>query len=174
MSNIEKTVKPGFSGRVLGWGQKRVRHPFLGEMSREIVKEGGKSALAGIKPLPLDPEEIRKGFQGRYEDGGSSRFSEMMKSLDLTENDLETLDEFHRLQRFLNGLSGALAILLGFGLMLFGDMAVIRVGGIAFLLFALVFLVGYLRHDFSLWQLRKRQMAGLSSYLSDRFSTSAR
>lgn len=171
---MEKNVKPGLSRRVFGWGQNRVRHPFMGEMSREIVKEGGKSALAGIKPLPLDLQEIRKGFRGRYEDGGSSRFRDLVKSLDLTEEDLQTLDEFHRLQRALNGIAGAVAALFGFGLMVLADTPVVRFGGMAFLLFALVFLVGYLRHDFSLWQLRKRQMAGLSSYLSDRFSAPAR
>jgi len=170
MSDKEKSVKQSFSKRVAGWGQKRVRHPFMGQLSRDIVKEGGRSALAGIKPQPLDPDELRKGFQGRYADGGVSRFEEMVSNLSLDEDDLHILGSFHSLQRLLNAFAGVLSMTLGFAMMSFGDISLTRFGGVAFLVFALVFLAGTLRHDFAMWQLKNRRMAGLSSYLSERFS----
>lgn len=174
MSEEKKTVKPGISKRVFGWGQKRIRHPFLGDVSRGIVREGGKSALQGLKPQVIAPEEAREGFRGRYADGGVSRFRDMVSSLSITEEDLQTLDTFHRLQRLLNGVAGLLTGFLGLCMVMLGDIAVTRFGGVAFLVFTLVFMAGTLRHDFSLWQIRNRRMAGLSSYLSGRFSAEAR
>lgn len=174
MSEKAPKSKPPITQRLYGWGAKRLRHPALGEISRGAVKEAGKGAFSALKPQPLDQEEIAGGFRGRYADGGATRFRDMMAELQISEEDLETLDAFHRLQRFLNAFAALVAFLIGLALIIFGDLALTKLGGGAFLIFLLVFLAGYIRHDFALWQVTERKMAGLSDYLSRRFGSAVR
>lgn len=169
MTDKAQAGKPGVLRRFYGWGQRRLLHPALAEASHGSVRDAGATALSALKPLSIERDDLSGGYRGRYADGGVARFWEIAKELGLTEENLDVLSTFHRLQCVLNAAAGLAALCLGLGMAFFGTLGVVRLGGVAFLIFALVFLAGFIRHDFADWQIRQRRMAGLSAYLAARF-----
>ena len=81
--NKTGTKKRGFLARraigVGGYVGRRFGNTYNNKLGYDSVKMGFKGARSAMTLETIDKDEIRRGLDGRYEDGGISRFSDMMK-----------------------------------------------------------------------------------------------
>lgn len=158
--------KPSFLRRAGRYGADRLRPESVRDASRTSLRGGKAAALKALRPKPFDPEDLKGGLQGRYEDGGKARFAEMVAEQGLSDDDLRAIEASHRaFFRIFSAVATAFLVLacamiiLGSGFLSFAGAAVLA-------LFSLATAIGALKSSFAAYQTRQRAFCSLSDYLS--------
>ena len=169
----EETKLSGLWRRAKAWGSAR----FLGSrhsVSREPLRE----AVSGARRV-LDVEtpkvgEIVASYEGRYTDGGLSRFRVAVERQELGDADLQWLERRWASERLVYGLAAIVFALAGPALWILGNGGPWVITAILVMLFAVCFFAAAVRSDFSRWQVANRRFGGVVEYLSTRFGSGRR
>lgn len=166
---MSETERPGRVRRVGSYFGRRVGNPFITRVGRDTLSGGAASAHGVLRPERVSPDEVRGAIRGRYPDGGRARFEEVMRESGIGPEDLPELERMRMRQFRAMCLISLLALLLGASVPLFTQDWLIRISGLIFGLFSLVFLAVGLRHDLSAWQIRHRRFGGIREYVEERW-----
>jgi hypothetical protein len=146
------------------WFGNRLNGGVLGRVNA-ITAETVKSAARRIRVEEISAPEARTGFEGRYPDGGATRFAQMVaqKGLDASQLDAKKKDWERQARLFF-----AVA-LLALGIPPVWIM--LDPGPFAFLMIPVGLLIGAgllgmgVRASFSAWQIGQRRFGGLREFL---------
>lgn len=164
----DKEPRGGILSRIGGYGVRRVRDQRLVAKSRKNFS-GAISAIGeAMTPTPLNPGEIRKGLDGRYADGGKSRFEAEMARRNLTKTQLDNIAFGHVRTALIFMAAAAGCFGLAAWWMLSGHGLNGFIYGLAVFVAVLVFVAMSVRHDYSAWQIRQRRFGGFRDYLQSR------
>lgn len=154
------------SGR---YGINRVIPESVRSVSGGTLRDGYQEAAKTLSPSRIDLEDLRRGYRGRYADGGRERFLEMTRSRKLSAEDLAEIEAGHA-RTFLTFLVFAGIFLAGSTLFMgFGSGAFAILGAVILVIFALGSMVIALQADFSRYQIRMQRFCGFSEYLGKGF-----
>lgn len=166
---MNKEQKQGFlkrSGKgVVRYVGRRFGNSFINEVGVETLKESASRARHAIIPRKFDADEFRSGMNGRYEDGGISRFSEMMIENNLKDEDIPALRRQYTRSAGVMFISAAAFLMIGAYMMFVSDIFIQTVCGFITSFVSFLFIALGLRHDFSRWQVENRRFGGFSEYL---------
>ncbi len=144
---------------------RRFGNQFSNKVGRDSLKLSAERARATMIPTEIDPKDFRAGLEGRYEDGGISRFSQAMRDAGIPEAYLPILARQRRRASIIMFAAAA-------GFLLFGASMIIRADGFNDGLFgfatafmSLLFMAIGINHDFSRWQIHHRRFGGFKEYL---------
>ena len=164
-----KKAKPSIAGRISRYGMSRIRPAELQDASHGSIRDGGAAAMAALRPESADIDEMKAGFDGRYDDGGRERFNQMMEESDLSEEDLAGIEAIHA-RDFRIFIGVALAFLASaIALIIWGEGILSFAGSTVCVIFMFGSLARALQADFSGYQVRMRAFCGLRQYLSRGF-----
>lgn len=167
-----KTDEPGRlkrAGHAVGrYGLRRIRSPELSKGNRRVIAQGWRGALAALRPMPAERDELLGGYTGRHGDGGRARFVELVESRNLDDAALEQIATGHRGANLSFGLAALLVFVFGLVSIIRASSAISITSGIAVALFGAVFAALAIRADFARWQIKSRRFGGLREYLNRR------
>lgn len=160
--------KLGKRKRVLGWALRRANADAVITGAKAASSIGKEVWNSTFKPLEIDKDEAKAGYEGRYRDGGWKRFADMVAASRLTEADLRDKVRDWRNQAIIFLAGAFLMLIAGLAWMIFNRSGFSAFVGLASLsLFAaLVALSG--KCDYSAWQIENRRFAGLREYIHAR------
>jgi len=160
--------KKGFLSRssrgVARYVGRRFGNQFANEVGRNSVTKGFKRAKETLRPVEMDRDDLRAGLNGRYNDGGKSRFEEALRETDTNNKQLAELAQYRRRAAYVMFAAAA-------GFLLFGASMIVRAGdfnealyGFVTAFMSLLFLAIGISHDFSRWQIEQRRFGGFMEY----------
>jgi hypothetical protein len=149
-----------------GYVFRRFGNGFIREVGTDNFKKGVMGAKASMTPAALDRDDFEKGLNGRYEDGGVSRFAEIMRENGVSEEQLPALQHARRRSAIIMFASAAVAVIFGVWTMITSDDGKGLLMGLSTAFISIVFLGLGARDDFSRWQIQNRRMGGFREYLN--------
>ncbi|MFG6573548.1 hypothetical protein ACGYLO_18290 [Sulfitobacter sp. 1A13353] len=160
--------KKGFISRssrgVARYVGRRFGNQFVNEVGRDLVTKGFNRAKETLTPVEMDRDDFRAGLNGRYEDGGKTRFEEVLRETNTNNRQLAALAQHRRRAAYVMFAAAA-------GFLLFGAVMIVRAGGFNEALYGFVtafmsfiFLTIGISHDFVRWQIEQRRFGGFLEY----------
>lgn len=169
MAGNDNAGKLKRAGRAIGrYGVRRVRSPELAEGNRRAIKDGWRAALAALRPISADRDDLRGGFEGRHTDGGRARFGELVRERQLNDAMLGRIETGHRVTSIAFGVAAVVAFIGGLVSVARADTTIMLVSGLAVALFSTVLAAMAIRADYSRWQIASRRFGGFREYLARR------
>jgi hypothetical protein len=151
-----------------GYIKRRFGNEFITRVGRESVTSSYSAAKEAIQPARVSRNEIEKGLEGRYKDGGRERFSQLAKERHLSSETLDIMAQRHKTNACLIG--GAAVFTLGIGTWsIFTSSGSDKLVAAALtLVISMLFGAFFMRFDFSRWQIENRRFGGFREYLQSR------
>ena len=144
---------------------RRFGNRFLEEGYRTL-KNNMAGARHAMSPRKLDPDELREGFNGRYDDGGFARFAQVMREQKTGERDLIIMARKQKRNMIIMLIAGLVFFLLGAWTMVTAKQGQDILFGFSTSFMAFIFGLLAMRHDFSRWQIEERRFGGFREYLN--------
>lgn len=162
----------GFFARRLdgakGYVGRRFGNEFINGVGRQALSDGLKGARENLQPNKLDPDEFRAGLNGRYADGGASRFAEMVRDRKLSDQDLDQLARLRRRDSRIMYAAAGFFFVVGLYMILTSGSFTDGVQGMATAFCCFIFGIIGVRNDFGRWQIEQRRFGAFREYLSGR------
>lgn len=162
---MSDTEKKSTFRRAGAFGLNKVRPESVRSASRMSIGSGRKAAMEALRPESIDIQEAKTAFKGRYEDGGKQVFAQMVRSNNLSEEDLKAIHDRHRQYAMIYTALSAVFFLIALGMILFTSGQFSIFSSIVLCLFSFGSLIRGVQSDYAAYQVRTRSFCGIHAYL---------
>lgn len=160
-----------FKRKAKGLGQYVVRRgtsESTHRIGRQAISENYRSAKQVISLTPLDPDDVKAGLHGRYEDGGAQRFRQLMAQMNVKDHDLPGLERARKRASALYLVASITLIVFAIYQIAFAGGRVTSFASAANIVAALGLGLMAVKADFSRWQISERRFGALTEYMQTR------
>jgi len=144
---------------------RRFGNQFINKVGRDSLSKGAQRAKATLTPSEVDPDDFRAGLDGRYSDGGVKRFRDVMRTSNVSDDDLAGLAKSRRRAGIMMFVAAGGFLLLGSWMMINAEGFNQVVFGLVTALMSFLFVTIGINHDFSRWQIEQKRFGGFKEYL---------
>lgn len=150
---------------IASYGITRIRSRYSWNQSGSGLKAGVDQVREIFTPVPLDRDEVKSGYNGRYADGGRAAFQRQMDMANVDDDTLAQIAKTYSRNTVMFSAFALFFFVVGLMYIAVGGTPLSVLSGFSIVVVSLVIGSLALRQSFSGWQVRNRRFGGFREYM---------